>query len=467
MHLHVLLANFSKPVPDFVRGMLPIYSLNRCRDLPGQAPPMEKSVRRLIRHEPMRDMLIGTSVSLCILAVLSLLTPSLPPFHDATWYVRMATEGVTGDVQLAAPFAYRIAVPLMVHLLYIWPGVPVATGFAVLAHLAGLILLVMSYLFARSQKTGIGASIAVVCCVGFSLFQVKFALAAESMVDIEAAPLMLAAVWALLARRYGLSLICSSVGLLFKEFLAVPLLVAFCTLLYQYAVTRETKPLHLAIVAAASFGVLFVLPRLLIPVEGLFGDMFRWMPDQRQRMDYIGNLTRLLSNPLNPARIVNLAFDVCSYWLPALMIATPARMKSLWFSLQGERGILAGTMVLVLGLAAIGGSNLMIFVTYSVPVLIVVLSGLLRQRPHILEILLTVCAVLIFNRVWMPIPSFADDFSRAVDLYAGWSDRLNYATLERAIELAGYLVLAALARKGIHTLHALPGAIHAAPGSPG
>ena len=424
-------------------------------------------LHRMLRREQMRDLLIGTSVSLLILAVLSLLTPSLPPFHDATWYVRMATEGVTGDVRLAAPFAYRIAVPLIVHLLYTWPGIPVASGFAILAHLAGMILLVMSYLFARSRNTGVRASLAVLCCVGFSLFHVKFALAAESMVEIEAAPLMLAAVWALLSRRYGLSLICSSVGLLFKEFLAVPLMVAFFTLLFEHAATRETKPLLLASAAAASFGLLFVLPRLLIPVEGLFGEMYRWMPDHRQRMDYVGNLTRLLSNPLNPARIVNLIFDTCSYWLPVLMIATPARLKSLWLSLQGERGILAGIMVLVLVLAAIGGTNLMIFVTYSLPVLIVVLSGLLRQRPSLPETGLMLCAVLIFNRVWMPIPSFSDDFSRAVDLYAGWSTRLNHATLERTIELAGYLILAALVRRGIHSQHAPPGAIQAEPGSAG
>ena len=88
----------------------------------------------------------------------------------------------------------------------------------------------------------------------------------------------------------------------------------------------------------------------------------------------------------------------------------------------------------------------MIFITYSAPVLVVVLAALMRQSPRPAEVIVMLCAVLVFNRFWEAIPSFSGEFDRAIDIYGGWSTRINQATLFRSLELAGYLVLAAAAR---------------------
>ena len=392
------------------------------------------------------QILIGCGAAAAVIAILSIFTPSQPQFNDSVWYVRMATEGVTADVRLAAPFAYRPAVPLIVHLLKVGFALPIESGFALLSRLGAVALLALSFMLARRQGAGNLSSLCVVACIGFSFFHVKYALAAESMVDIEAAPLMVAAVWAVLERRYLWCLAISSLGLFFKEFLAIPLAVTFVALLHEYAVDRTTRTLALAVAAAVCFGLFFVLPRYLIPVEGLFGDMSMWMPEDRQHMNYMANLKRLLPNPFDPLRLTNLLFVTLSYWLPALMLLTQRRARSLWVALEGNRAILGGVFLLVLCLSAVGGTNQMIFITYSAPVLVVVLAALLRQNPHPVEIIVMLCAVLLFNRFWMAIPSFTREFDRAMDMYGGWSTRINEALLFRSIELAGYLVLAATIR---------------------
>ncbi|HTO93749.1 MAG TPA: hypothetical protein VMM80_05235 [Bacteroidota bacterium] len=392
------------------------------------------------------QIIIGCIASAAVVAILSFVTPRQPPFSDAVWYVRMATEGMTGDAVLAAPYAYRPAVPFAVHLLFAGLGLPVESGFALLSILGAVALLTLSFLLARRQGLGILPSLCILSCVGFSFYHVKYALAAACMVDIEAVPLMVAAVWALIEGRYLLSIAVATFGLLFKEFLAVPLAVAFTVLLHQYARERDMRGLALSVAAAAGFGLFFVLPRFVVPVEGLFGDMFMWMPGDRQQLGYIANLRRLLSDPFDPARLANLLFVTLSYWLPALMLLTPGRARVAWTALEGSRMILCGVLILVLCLSAVGGTNQMLFITYSAPVLVVVLAALMRQSPRPVEVILMLCAVLVFNRFWEAIPSFSREFDRAIDIYGGWSTRVNQATLFRSLELVGYLVLAAAAR---------------------
>jgi hypothetical protein len=267
---------------------------------------------------------------------------------------------------------------------------------------------------------------------------------------------MIAATWALVRDRLLISLMISAIGLLFKEFLLVPLALVFIVAVFRSRSHSSMRYSVLAFGALAAFGVFFVLPRILIPVQIAFGANLEWPFRHPDTFRYVRNLPTFLASPLDGGRALNVVYAAASYWLPTILLVTTSRLKTTWAGLAGIRSILIWFLGLVLVLVFVGGTNVMIFVTYSVPVQIVCLAILLKKDVSVLEATTIVIIIFVFNRIWMRIPSFEYDFPDAIDVYGGWSSRISGTTVFRSIEMAAYVVLVAVVRSAHARMSGLP-----------
>jgi hypothetical protein len=94
-----------------------------------------------------------------------------------------------------------------------------------------------------------------------------------------------------------------------------------------------------------------------------------------------------------------------------------------------------------------GGTNLAVFVTYSLPIQVMVFVILLDHgdiRPW--ELPFVFLAVIVFNRLWMPIPLPDINLQQYLDFYGGYHMLVTTRTVTRIVELGGWMLLASLMR---------------------
>jgi hypothetical protein len=278
--------------------------------------------------------------------------------------------------------------------------------------------------------------------VAATVMPVKFALFVPTSVDVAAYPLMVLAVWAYLSGRTALSLWISAAGLFFKEFLAIPLLLALADYARAWRRERTTRALWTLAGAAALALSVILIPRLGLSVVAT-----------HQEIDPLNNLrslSRLVVNPLNMARNLNIVLCLTAFWLPVLLLLTRQRVRTLLRDLAPWRNYLAGFIALDLLLTMYGGTNIFTFVSYAIPLQILVLARLTAGQgkgPHPGEWLLALACTVIYNRMFGTIPFPDDGFDAYIDYYSGWSDRVNLATLYRFLEMALYLCIMIGARR--------------------
>jgi len=374
-----------------------------------------------------------------------MMTPHQPPITDAVYYLSIAKHGISGNLELAAPYAYRPAVPLIAGALAALTGAEPEDAFLWITRVSAVLLLCIAYFFARSFEASFLDALAILCIVGFSLFHVKYPLYLPTMVDVEAVVMITIATWLMLKRRYVAGFVICSVGLFFKEFLLVPSLILVVLLLKDYRRDHSVRYLRFALLAAIAFALCFLLPRITFPVQAAFGSNLQFVLDAQHPWMYLQNLRMFLSGPLDLRRDVNILFVLASYWLPALVLVTPSRIRSIRDNLAGESLTLTLFMIFLLVLTMIGGTNIMIFVTYGVPVLVLVLSLLLRSASAA-EVIFALAVTFVFNRIWLQIPLMSDNIGASMDVYGGWASRLNESTLYRTLEMIGYVFAAFVLR---------------------
>jgi hypothetical protein len=359
------------------------------------------------------------------------------PVHDGKFYVDMARNGVLDNPQLAAPFAYRPIVPLAARGLSAATGLDVLTGFALASRLGALLGLLAAFALARAVSGDLRVSLLVMTTTALSYFHVKFPLFFFPLVDVEAAPLFVLALWAAITRHFGICLLVGGVGLFFKEFLAIPLLVMLVVLARDFAANPSRRDL-LAIAGATLFvaTLCIVLPRALLPIRA-----------SMQFIDPLNDpatLSLLWTAPLQPGRVANLAFAFAAYWLPSLLLLTTERARLVYERLGEWRLPLAVAFAATGMLALYGGTNINLFSSYTLPIQVIVLANLRRQEVRPWEWAMLFFALFVFNRIAVDIPSPVagrEAFDRYVDFYAGWSDR-TVTTGWRSLELLGFVGLA-------------------------
>ena len=315
-----------------------------------------------------------------------------------------------------------------------------------MAFTAAVSLLVSIFLFARWAGATAPGALSIMAALGFYYFHVRHPLFFYSLVDIEAFPVMLLAVWALLAGRRGLCLVLACVGLFFKEFLIVPALLVALEAVREWKRSGwdpgARRQWGFALLALGLASACVLAPRLLLPISHSFQ-----LIDPLNRPE---SVTQLARKPLDMARDLNLAFALLCYWLPTLMLVTRERARSLWQDLGDWRLPTVVHLVLVFALALYGGSNVTTFVAYALPFEVLVLALLLKRRIPAWEVIVVLLAVFAFNKVPNAIPPL--DGSRAaleahVDFYTGWSSRVNAATRVRWVQLGLCLLVLPVLRR--------------------
>lgn len=389
------------------------------------------------------------AIALAILAVVAirLSTPLIQPMNDGLEYLKVATEGLDPDAQLGAPFVYRFAVPLTVHGVSLLTGADPLVIFPVVVFIACVALLVAVYLVAILSGASREHAILILVFIASAVFVIRFPLYHPYSVDVEALLIAFAAFVCLFQRSYGLAVAVSLLGLLFKEFMLAPVLALIGLFFAQYLRTKSIRPLWWTLLVIALALVVFFLPRLLIPITYGFGASLKIQARAPSQTMYLSDLRTLLSWPPRLGVPVNLLLALVSFWLPALMLMTRARCRSVWQALGSNRIVIVLWMVAVLALALVGGTNIMIFVTYSAPVLVLVLSLLLRGGISKPEMVVALIATVLFNRMIFSTGMPGADLDLEIGFYGAFWWVLSNVTAWRFAEVAAWIAVAWMVRR--------------------
>jgi hypothetical protein len=188
-----------------------------------------------------------------------------------------------------------------------------------------------------------------------------------------------------------------------------------------------------------------LIPRLYIPVQGSYQEI--------DPIDNFRTLKRLWNYLLNEPKNINTLYAIMSYWLPSLLLLTSDRFKSIWYELRNFKGFILIYLSLNLLLTVYGGTNLLVFVSYSVAVQIVILSLLIKHGIHPIELVFMLMVMLIYNKILLNIPLPQENFDAYIDFYGGWSSRVNIMTVVRFLEMLIFILMSKGLRVIIQIYH--------------
>lgn len=358
---------------------------------------------------------------------------------DAIYYVEMAKFGIVGNPNLRAPFAYRPGMPFVSRVASELLSLPVESGFRVVTWGFALCFLMGVFLLSRHFTPDYRHALMTMSVFGLSAMHIKLPFFFYTLIDISAYALIVVAFWALITKRLVLCLVISSVGLLFKEWLAVPWFILSLYLAHTCWCSRSWRDFAF-LVGTVTLGMLIILlPRLYIPVTRTdqFIDPFN-API---------TLKNLLFAWLDETRVFNIFYSIASYWLPTFLLLTPSRFHRAYADLKGfYLHIISAYLLLVLLLTMYGGTNILIFVSYSVAAQAVVLTLLFQYNVTTAEKIYVLVVMLLYNKIMLPIPTPQDNLELFADFYGGWAPRVALPTLMRFIQVGVYVILAACLR---------------------
>lgn len=391
-------------------------------------------------------LLVAALIALLLVAAIGLTTDITPPTSDSLHYMNVAIVGLWDNPGLAAPYAYRFGTPLIARVIHQAVFLSVPEAFQILAFLSAWGVLFVSYVLARSVGGTLSTGFVVIGVIAFSFFNVKFSLAIPTMVDVQGFLLLSVAVWSLVRKRFGVCLFISCAGLFFKEFLLIAGSLIIFEKLKAYRETGETAPLIWVVTTLCLVALCLILPRIAIPVSTGYGANSRWDFASPSHWAYLKHLRYFLSGAPDAGRLINICFALSSYWLPVLLLATPDRLSKAWVNLPALRWLCVLSVGLVVFLALYGGTNIMMFVAYSLPALVIVLVSLLRAGVHRAEVVIMLIVLLLFNRIPFVTGGPTLTVDDIVRFYGGWWSRVDAVTLSRTLEMCGYMILLSTTR---------------------
>jgi hypothetical protein len=371
---------------------------------------------------------------------------SFPKPTDGDFYVDMARNGITGNPNLAAPFAYRPGMPFVSHVAANLFSISIEDGFRVVVRISAVLFLMGIFVLSRSFTPDYRHAFLPMIILGLSWQHIKFPIFSYLLVDVAAYPLIIIAFWALVTKRFWLCLFVSGIGLLFKEFLAIPWLLLVLHLASTY---WRSKSRHDLILLAVSVGVglaMILTPRMYIPIVKTFQFL--------DPMNNIKTLKVVFSAPLDPGRIFNVIFATAGYWLPTFLLLSRPRFNALRADLARHK--LLPTIWIYLFLVTLltlyGGHNIYIFVSYSVAIQAVVLVLIVRHGVSVAEAIFVIAIMVVYNKSMLHIPSPSNGLGDYLDFYGGYASRVNINTVKRLLELTTYVAIAVLTRRVVAKL---------------
>jgi len=376
-----------------------------------------------------------------MISLIAARTNTMSPRWDAHYYIDMAKSGLIGNPNLVAPFAYRPGMPFLSRAVSTVLSIPIERGFRIVGGVSALCLLLSIFMLARCFTVDFRHAIMPMILLGFSFSHIKFPFFFYSLVDVAAYPIMVVAFWALITKRIYLCLFVSALGILFKEFLVVPLLLLFIHLGCEFWRTRSRLNLiRLSVALVVGAGVIFI-PRIFLHVNRTFQFV--------DPINDISTLGNLISAPLDEYRMFNILYNLVGYWLPTILLITRPRFNLLLADLQrfNIRVLCGLQMFLVLLLTLYGGTNIEFFIGYSVAVQVVVLALLYRNGVGVAETLYAIGVMLFYNKIMRHIPSPSVSLDNYIDFYGGWASRVTMTTIVRFLECGMFVALAAFIRR--------------------
>jgi len=389
-------------------------------------------------------------ISVLCAVVIDLFT-NPPEFKQMPWdtryYYLLAERGLNSH-DLIAPYVYRYLNPLLAHSLAGLFNISTYMALKAIAYLGAISQLFTIYLLMRYLGFRLRASLVAMLVTAFSMYNLKFLMFDVYRPDHLAYALMSLAVLALLSRHTVWCLVLSAIGLQTREYLVIPpLILAVFSLVEVWRDRAQKWPLLRLVMVILVTGLAAVLPRLLIPVT-----------ESTQFVDPSNNpasIMNLIDMPLDLKRDFNLLFTIAAYFLPLLLLARRDRIKSVWTRLSkpipGMRSFLLIYTGLVFILTLYGGHDLGRYFTYAFIPQVILIDYLLDEHIRIEEIIYMFAVVIIFNRLWLPIPIW--DFEKYLDFYGGYADRVNQVSLLRVVELLAYILGALVLRAALRRRH--------------
>jgi hypothetical protein len=371
-------------------------------------------------------------VVVALVAAIAVVTNHEPARWD-TWYYRdMAINGVAGNDHLAKPFAYRPIVPLTIHLISQALHTDPEATFRNVTHVVAVILLISAFYWVRSFG---GSELAAWCgmlALAPNFVMVRYPLFTGMMIDIYAYVFVLLAFWGVLRRRFYLVLLLCAAGLFLKEFMVVPLLAQAGVLLIETPRKRWLSlwlPLGLT-VFVIGFYVLFT--RATIPVVESFEHIDARHPE---------TLLFFFTHPLSPKRWFNIVYSYLSFWLPCVLLMTRERWQLVRQYLGPYRNPILLYAFFQLVLLMYGGNNIFIFVGYSLPIMLLVMSVLIdRGSPRPWELILIFAILVFFNRIGEHIPIYEEGgWEGLLDFYGGYGIEIRMRSILRFAEIWAYI----------------------------
>jgi hypothetical protein len=395
-----------------------------------------------------RDTLVSVSCAFFFVVLLRIFTPIAAPLYDARQYLGMAISGLGSDAPLAAPFAYRPAVSLVARCLIILTHVSLGQAFTLLVLASSYITLVLSYNLARTQGVSRFLSGYIVFLLAASLFVVRYSLYAPFLVDAEAQVLSFAAFYCVIRGKEKLAVVLSLPGLFFGEFLIVPLIIIAVMALRRYRVKHEPGQLWWGIGTIAVLLATVALPRILIPIHAVYGANLVTESPVSDRLLFLESIRLFAINLFDVRQVVNIVLAFLSFWLPVLVLLSRRRWELVATVAEPDRSVLILWVILVASLTFLGNTNSMIFVTYTAPVVVYVLSQMVRAGSvSVVELVYLAIVTVIFNRAFLPLGTPGGDPLAGIRFYGGYWNRIDTVTLWRFGEIIVWVGGGMLLRK--------------------
>lgn len=333
--------------------------------------------------------------AVAFVALVDLRTAETAPLWDGKWYYELAQEGLAA--RRVSPFVFRPGMPFLSRWLAATGWLELEPSYKLVGRIAATLVLCFSYAGARTLGATLRSSAFVALVVGLGYHHVRFPLYFWSLVDVAGyAFLLLAfvALWRGWIVRAGLIAV---LGLFFKEMLLIPWVVSLVEGALR-ARRRTAARAWLGPAAVALFGLaVFVLPRLFLRID----HSQQWI-DPLHAPETLG---RLWEAPRSPERWFTVAAAVLTYWLPTLLLVTRARLRAIMPVLREHRRSLGIYGGLLLVLVLYGGTNIAVFVSYSVAAQVLFLATLLRVcRVERWELLYTLGCLFFFQHFHRAIP---------------------------------------------------------------
>jgi hypothetical protein len=361
------------------------------------------------------------------------------PLWDGAYYVDMAANGIVGNPNLVAPFAYRPGMPLISGMIADLFLVSTEDGFRIVVFASSVLFLLSIFALTREFTNDFRHALLTMVILGLSSTHVKIPLFFFTLVDVFAYFLIVLAFHAMIKKRLNLCLIISSIGLFFKEFLAIPLFIVILIKGYRFVKSRSTKDIVDFTVSMGIGLAVIGIPRIFIRVSHT--DQFL------DPLNDIRTLKILISAPLDEARVFNIIHGMFGYWLPTFCLLTRQRFIRVWTELGDIKlKVMSIYLLLVLFLSLYGGVNILVFVGYSVVAQAIVLTLLFRRGVRKVEIIYVVCVLILYNKILLHVPQPQICFDTYLDFFGTAGSRVTVTTLMRFTLMCVYIYLASVIR---------------------